>query len=281
MQWRREFISPSTTVVQSKLLVMGILNVTPDSFSDGGRFLAPEQALAKALQMIEEGADIIDIGGESTKPGALPISNDEELARVIPVITRLRKETDICISIDTNKAQVMHEAITAGASMINDISALNSREKLNLAAKLKVPVCLMHMQGEPQTMQNSPQYERDLVDEINSFFQQRIEACLAAGIERHNLIIDPGFGFGKTVGHNLRMVNKLVSFRQFNLPVMLGMSRKSTVGMILNQPVDKRLIGSLVLATFASIQGANIIRTHDIAETKQMQMMLEAINNAG
>jgi dihydropteroate synthase len=278
-QWG-EFYSQSTTNPQQPL-IMGVLNVTPDSFSDGGAYYDREKAVDRAHDMIAQGADIIDIGGESSRPGALPLSLTEELARVIPVIERLRAESDVCISIDTTKAQVMQTAVCAGASIINDITALRDEQALATAAQLKVPVCLMHMQGEPQTMQNNPQYKQDVVDEINDFFHQRIEACVSAGLARKNLILDPGFGFGKTPEHNLRIVKQLAKFHHYQLPIMLGVSRKSTLGIILNTPVDKRVAGGLAIAVIAALQGLAIIRTHEVAETKQALMMVQAVNAAG
>lgn len=264
-----------------KPLIMGVLNVTPDSFSDGGNYLKPETALVKAHQMITQGADLIDIGGESSKPGASAVNCNEELARVIPVIKQLRLESEICISIDTTKARVMHEAISAGASMINDISAIRSEESLEMAANLGVPLCLMHMQGTPETMQKSPSYSLNIVDELNLFFEKQINICLAAGIKRQNLILDPGFGFGKTVEHNLELVKGLSEFRKHNRPLMLGVSRKSSLGAILNVKVDKRLAGGLAFAVFAALQGVAIIRTHDVEETNQALTILQAINEAG
>jgi dihydropteroate synthase len=265
----------------NKPLIMGVLNVTPDSFSDGGQYLQLEHALMQAHRMIAAGADLIDIGGESSKPGALLVSCEEELARVIPVIKQLRRESEICISIDTTKAQVMHEAVNAGASMINDIAGFRSAESFAMAAELDVPLCLMHMQGDPETMQDNPCYQEDVVDEINVFFEHHIDFCVAAGIKRKNLILDPGFGFGKTVEHNLEIVNKITKFKQHNRPLMLGVSRKSSLGAILKAPVDKRLAGGLAIAVFAALQGVAIIRTHDVAETNQALTMVEAINNAG
>lgn len=277
-QWC-EFSCQSAAINQKKTLIMGVLNITPDSFSDGGRYLEPERAVERALAMVAQGADIIDIGGESSKPGALSVSCAEELARVIPVIEMLRAESDVCLSIDTRKAPVMQAAVFAGASLINDITALGNEESLTTVAALNVPVCLMHMQGEPETMQNRPHYARDVVDEVNLFFQQRIKACLAAGIKRKNLILDPGFGFGKTPQHNLQIVNQISKFQQHNLPLMLGVSRKSTLGAILEKPVKERLIGGLAMAVFAVLQGVAIIRTHDVDETKQTLKMIQAIRN--
>ncbi|KTC76878.1 dihydropteroate synthase [Legionella brunensis] len=276
-QWRKQYGQSSGW--SQKPLIMGILNVTPNSFSDGGRYLNREIAVAHALQMVAAGADIIDIGGESSKPGAEPVSCSEELARVIPVIEKLRAETDVCISIDTTKAQVMQEAVAAGASLINDITALNDPKSLQIAAQLNVPVCLMHMQGEPMTMQKQPQYSNDIIDELNSFFQQKIHICLSAGIKFENLILDPGFGFGKLPEHNLRIVKHLSAFKEHKLPVMLGASRKTTLGVILEKPVEQRLFGGLAIGMFAALQGVAILRTHDISETKEVLTMLEAITN--
>ncbi|MBA2709145.1 MAG: dihydropteroate synthase [Tatlockia sp.] len=260
---------------------MGVLNVTPDSFSDGGKYFTHEKAMIKAQQMIEAGADMIDIGGESSKPGAATVSCEEELTRVIPIIKEIRKESDICLSIDTTKAQVMHEAVAAGASMINDISGFRSNESLALAVKLDVPLCIMHMQGNPETMQNKPFYSQNLIEELNQFFKQRIATLIAAGIKRQNLIIDPGFGFGKTVEHNMELVNRIAEFKRHDLPLMLGVSRKCSLGLILNAPVNRRLSGGLAIAVFAALQGVAIIRTHDVEETNQAFIMLQAIKEAG
>lgn len=275
--------TPDEKLLPAKLtkpLVMGILNVTPDSFSDGRLFFQLDKALEHAHRLIAEGADIIDIGGESSRPGASAIHCEEELARVIPVIKQLRAESDICISIDTTKAQVMHDAIRAGASMLNDISGFQRDDSLAVAAKLDVPLCLMHMQGEPLTMQTNPQYAVDVIDEINTFFQQRIEQCMKAGIKRKNIILDPGFGFGKTPWHNMRIVSQIMAFQQHNLPVMIGASRKNTLGLIGNAPVEKRLAGGLAIAVYSALCGVAIIRTHDVAETKQALLMVQAIQQA-
>lgn len=258
---------------------MGILNVTPNSFSDGGKFLQRDNAVKHALKMIIAGADIIDVGGESSRPGAQPVSCEEELARVIPVIERLREETDCCISIDTTKHQVMKEAVAAGADMINDITALNSGESLQAAAQLDVPVCLMHMQGEPMTMQLHPHYEQDIIDELHTFFQQKIKHCLTAGIKFENLILDPGFGFGKLPEHNLRLVKNMATFNQYNRPLLLGVSRKTTIGAVLQKPVEQRLLGGLAISVIAALQGTSILRTHDIDETQQVLIMLDAVYN--
>ncbi len=246
--------------------IMGVLNVTPDSFSDGGQFNSPDQALERALVMEADGAAIIDIGGESTRPDATPVSVDEELRRVIPVIEAIRKESLIPVSIDTSKPEVMKAAVSAGADIINDVRALQAPGALKIAAQLRVPVCLMHMQGLPDTMQKQPKYY-SVVDDIKDFFQQRLAACINAGILRANIMIDPGFGFGKTLEHNLKLLKNLSGFSDFNVPILVGVSRKSMLGMLLDAPVDKRLHGSIALAVLAVWQGASIIRTHDVKET--------------
>jgi len=259
---------------------MGVLNVTPDSFSDGGKFLDPTHACKQAILMVEQGADIIDIGGESSKPGALPVSSSEELARVIPVIEQIRAISDVCISVDTCKAQVMEEAVIAGASLINDISAFSDPAALAIAAHRSVPICLMHMKGLPQTMQEDPQYVDDVVLEINDFFQQRIQTCVDAGIARERIIIDPGFGFGKTIQHNMLLIKRFAEFQQHNQPLLLGVSRKSTLGAILEKPVNERLIGGIVISVLATLQGVALIRTHDVDETQQALKMIQAIVSA-
>ncbi|WP_242602047.1 dihydropteroate synthase [Legionella yabuuchiae] len=252
-----------------KPVIMGILNVTPDSFSDGGQFLKKETAVQKALQLIRDGAEIIDIGGESSRPGAGVISVSEELDRVIPVLEQLRCETDIPISIDTYKPEVMVEAVRRGATMINDIYALRSKGAIETAAKLNVPICIMHMQGTPQTMQKAPHYKQSVIDEINSFFQERIIACEQAGINKERLILDPGFGFGKTVQHNLLLIKRFKAFQCHNRPLLLGVSRKSTLGVLLQKEVHERITGGIVMMLYAALQGMAIIRTHDVEETRQ------------
>lgn len=241
---------------------MGILNVTPDSFSDGGQFLVAEKAVSHARQMISEGADIIDIGGESTRPGAEPVSVDEECSRVIPVIEAIRREADVAISCDTSKADVIQSATSADVDLINDVYALRGDGALQAAADSNLPICLMHMQGEPRTMQDNPTYT-DLLGDIRKFFDERIAACEIAGIAKQKLILDVGFGFGKTPEHNLTLINQLSSFLDYGLPLLVGLSRKSTIGRI----VDDRLIGSLAGALVALERGAKIVRVHDVAET--------------
>ncbi|MDP3704359.1 MAG: dihydropteroate synthase [Legionellaceae bacterium] len=267
-----------TPANQRHSLVMGILNVTPNSFYDGGRYISPTIAYERAQAMIEQGVDLIDIGGESSKPGAETISLNEELGRVIPVIERICASNDVCVSIDTCKPVVMQAAIAAGAACINDISALTAdAAAVSTAARLQVPICLMHMKGSPRDMQKTPHYERHVVDEINDFFKQRIAICVEAGIARDLLILDPGFGFGKSVEHNIQLTRQFHAFQQHQLPLLFGVSRKSTIGAILKQTPDDRLPGGLALAVFAVTQGASIIRTHDVAETKQALIMLDVI----
>ncbi|MES9991025.1 MAG: dihydropteroate synthase [Candidatus Thiodiazotropha sp.] len=258
---------------------MGILNLTPDSFSDGGRFLDPEIGLKHALRMVHEGAAIIDVGGESTRPGAQTVSAEEELDRVIPLIERLAQEVPVPISVDTNKPQVMREAVTAGAGMINDIMALQEPGALQAAAEAAVPVCLMHMQGKPRTMQNAPQYD-NVVDEVREFLKQRLDAAEAAGLPRHNMLVDPGFGFGKTLAHNLSLLKDLSTLHELGVPILVGISRKSMIGAILGDvPVDDRLIGSVAAAVVAVIDGAAIIRVHDVKETVDALKVVSAVRS--
>lgn len=246
---------------------MGILNVTPDSFFDGGQFIALEKAFAKAQQMVAEGADIIDIGGESTRPGARPVSPQEELDRVIPVVEKIRAELPVAISVDTSKAVVMREAIAQGVQIINDVTALRGEGSLEvIAADDSVHVCLMHMQGEPRTMQQSPIYQ-NVVEEVKQFLLARIQACKSANVASSRIIIDPGFGFGKTLSHNLLLLQRLEVFTELGYRVLVGVSRKSMLGEILNKPPIERLHGGLALAVLAVSKGAEIIRTHDVAPT--------------
>ncbi|NNF16341.1 MAG: dihydropteroate synthase [Gammaproteobacteria bacterium] len=258
---------------------MGILNVTPDSFSDGGEFVTPALALARAREMVAAGADIIDIGGESTRPGARKISADEELSRVMPVIEAICNDTDIPISIDTTKAGVMRAAVAAGVSMINDVTALQGPDALKTAATCKVPVVLMHMQGVPRTMQTRPEYT-DVVTEVREFLVKRVAACVAAGIPEHQIIIDPGFGFGKKIEHNLRLFNALQEFTDVQ-PVLVGVSRKSMIGTVLDKTANERLHGSVALAALATWMHAAIIRVHDVAETVDAVRMIRAVRDVG
>lgn len=247
-------------------VVMGILNVTPDSFSDGGLFNHVETALRQAEKMHADGALIIDIGGESTRPGAKSVSESKELDRVIPIIEKIHQELDVITSIDTSKAVIMKEAANAGVGMINDVMALRADGALEAAQQTGLPVCLMHMKGEPRTMQSEPQYA-DVVYEVKDFLTQRIEQCLAQGIKKEQIIIDPGFGFGKTLAHNVTLFKQLGAFKELGFPVLVGASRKSMIGQITGKSIEERLAGSLALATLAAINGAAIIRVHDVAET--------------
>ncbi|MBI3569949.1 MAG: dihydropteroate synthase [Gammaproteobacteria bacterium] len=260
----------------ARTAVMGILNVTPDSFADGGIFLARENALMHARRMLEEGADIIDVGGESTRPGAQPVPAQQEIERVVPVIEALAREVPIPISIDTSKPEVMRAAVAAGAGFINDVRALRADGALAVAATLKVPVCLMHMQGEPRTMQDQPDY-RDVVTDVHDFLAARVEACVAAGIPHARLVIDPGFGFGKTLEHNLALLRGLCALTALGLPVLAGLSRKSMIGKALGLPVERRLHASVALALAAVQNGARIVRVHDVGSTVEALRMFEAV----
>ncbi len=261
----------------SRPRVMGILNVTPDSFSDGGDFVSATAALERARRMVAEGADIIDVGGESTRPGARPVTEEAELDRVIPVIEAIAAELAVPISIDTSKAGVMREAVAAGAGMINDVMALQEPGSLEAARETAVPVCLMHMQGRPRSMQQNPVYE-DVVDELQGFFRERIEDCVAHGIDRARLLLDPGFGFGKLLPHNLQLLANLGRFREMGLPLLVGISRKSMIGAILNDaPADQRLYGSLAAAVLAVERGAAIIRVHDVRPTVDALKVVQAV----
>lgn len=248
-------------------VVMGILNTTPDSFSDGGSYIQLDKALMRAQQMIDAGVAIIDIGGESTRPGAQDVSLEEELQRVIPLITAIRQQNaQVWISIDTSKAEVMRQAIVAGADLINDVRALQEPGALDVAAQAQVPVCIMHMQGQPRTMQMAPQYG-NVVEDVCAFLVERIAACEAAGIKRENIILDPGFGFGKSIQHNYHLLAHLEQFHRFGLPVLAGMSRKSMIFKTLNKQPAECVAGSVACATLAASKGAQIIRVHDVEQT--------------
>jgi len=260
-------------------LVMGILNTTPDSFSDGGQFNHVSHAVEHALQMVAEGADIIDVGGESTRPGAQPVSVEDELQRVVPVVEAIRKESDVAISIDTSKAEVMQAAVQAGADMVNDVNALKAEGAVEVCAQLDVPVGLMHMQGEPRVMQYSPQY-KNVVEDIKQFLQQRVDTCVQAGIKKEHIILDPGFGFGKTLEHNLSLLKHLDAFVAMNLPLLIGVSRKSMLGSILDAEVDERLFGSVAAAVLAHTKGAQIFRVHDVKPTADALKICRAVLNA-
>lgn len=258
--------------------VMGILNVTPDSFSDGGRFVGRDQALAHARSMVAEGAAIIDVGGESTRPGAAGVGLQEELDRVVPVIEALRAELPVIVSVDTSKADVMRAAVAAGAGLINDVRALREPSALDAAAAAGVPVCLMHMQGEPRSMQHRPNYT-DVVTEVRDFLLDRAAACHAAGISEQQLVLDPGFGFGKTLEHNLRLLKQLPVLVEAGYPVLVGLSRKSMVGTLLDLPVEQRAGPSATLAALAAWFGARILRVHDVAETVQSLRLCGAVQS--
>jgi dihydropteroate synthase len=247
--------------------VMGILNVTPDSFSDGGRFNSTAAALRHAFAMVDAGAAVIDVGGESTRPGAQPVSVQQELDRVIPVVAALAREIPVPLSVDTSKPQVMREAAAAGASIINDITALAAQGAAATVSELGLPVCLMHMQGEPRSMQLQPHYE-DVVTEISSYLLQRVRVCLDAGISAERIILDPGFGFGKSLRHNLELLRNLEVFAGLGYPLLVGVSRKSMIGQLLGvRSVEERLSGSLAAAVVAAMKGASILRVHDVRET--------------
>jgi dihydropteroate synthase len=246
--------------------VMGILNVTPDSFSDGGRFLHVDKAIEHALQLVADGADIIDVGGESTRPGARPVTAAEEIDRVVPVIESIRQVSQIPVSVDTSKPEVMRAAVVAGAAMINDVRALTCDGAMAAAADLQLPVCLMHMQGQPDSMQRNPNYS-DVVEEVRTFLLNRAQACMSNGIPRDRIIIDPGFGFGKSVQHNIELLRHLDRLVDAGFAVLAGLSRKSMIGAMLDDPKRDRLAGSVTLALYAMRQGVHIVRVHDVAET--------------
>jgi dihydropteroate synthase len=257
-------------------VVMGVVNVTPDSFSDGGRFLDPGAAVEQGLRLAEEGAAILDIGGESTRPGAAEVSAGEELRRVLPVIERLKAHTSAVISIDTSKPQVMRAAAAAGVGLINDVRALREPGALEAAAATDCAVCLMHMQGEPRTMQQAPSY-RDVVSEVKAFLAERVHGARAAGLAEDRLAIDPGFGFGKTLDHNLQLLRRLRELALPGLPMLAGLSRKSIVGKLTGRPEGERVYGSIALAVIAAQNGASIIRAHDVAATVDALRTLIAV----
>jgi dihydropteroate synthase len=263
------------TLDLSRVAIMGILNVTPDSFSDGGAFLDRERAVAHARAMVGDGADIVDIGGESTRPGADAVSAAQEIDRIAPVIELLVREVSVPISVDTSKPEVMRAAVAAGAGFINDVRALREPGALNAAAALKRPVCLMHMRGEPGTMQNDPKYG-DVVGDVGDFLRERVAAAIAAGIARERIVIDPGFGFGKTAAHNLELLRRLRELSDLG-PIVVGLSRKSMIGKLLGLPVERRRHASVALALMAAQNGAQILRVHDVAETAQAVRAWEAV----
>jgi dihydropteroate synthase len=264
----------------SRPAVMGVLNVTPDSFSDGGRYFQLTDALRRAEAMVEEGAALVDVGGESTRPGAAPVSVQEELDRVLPVVERLARELPVPISVDTSKPEIIREAARAGAGLINDVRALRLPGALEAAAMSGLPVCLMHLRGEPATMQQEPVYA-DVVAEVHAFLAERVRVCEIAGIPRERILVDPGFGFGKTLDHNLILLRHLNRFTDLAAGVLVGISRKSMIGALLNAPVGARLSGGLAAAAIAFWQGANIIRAHDVRETVQALCVCAAARAAG
>jgi dihydropteroate synthase len=259
--------------------IMGILNVTPDSFSDGGRFNRLDAALRRAETLVAQGADILDIGGESTRPGAQPVTEQEEIERVVPVIEAIAARSAVPISIDTSKPGVMRAAVAAGACLINDVNALRAGGALDAAAGLGVPVCLMHMQGEPRSMQKSPRYS-DVVTEVRDFLLARAQACMAAGMARNDIWIDPGFGFGKTLQHNLDLLRQLPTLVETGFPVLVGISRKSMLGALTGREVDQRLAASLAAALLALQRGALILRVHDVPETLDVLQIWRAAGQA-
>lgn len=261
--------------------VMGVVNTTPDSFSDGGTLyqstgLDLDKAFDRCAKMVEQGATILDIGGESTRPGSNPVSVDRELDRVIPLVERISKTLDVAISLDTSTAKVMTEGANVGAHIINDVRALRREGALDAAARTELAVCLMHMQGEPKTMQTQPEY-RDVVSEVNGFLNERIAACMSAGIAKSRLWIDPGFGFGKTLAHNIELMRNIAYFCNGGHPVLVGVSRKSMIGALTGKDVVERMAGGLALATFALMQGAHIIRSHDVSETVDAVKVITAL----
>ena len=266
-------------MLDSHFNIMGVLNVTPDSFFDGGEYSNVALAVQQALRMESAGANIIDIGGESTRPGAADVEAEQELARVLPVIEAIRKQSDILISVDTSKAVVMKAAIEAGANIINDVRALSEPGSMEAAISLNVPVCLMHMRGQPRTMQGAPLYQ-DVVQEVLTYLVDQAQECACQGIKKENIWIDPGFGFGKTLDHNLSLLKHLDRFVDTGYPVLVGMSRKTMIGAMLGVSVNERLAGSLALATIACLKGAAIIRVHDVEETAHVVKVCHAFKIA-
>lgn len=279
MQISNQFICGKYQLDLTRPHVMGIVNVTPDSFSDGGRYASTELAVSHALQQVAEGADILDIGGESTRPNAIPVGLEEELDRVIPVIERLAREVDVPLSIDTYKPQVMREAVKVGAAIINDIRGLQEPGALQAAAEGNAGVCVMHMQGTPQTMQKDPVYQ-DVVQEVKAFLLQRLQACEAAGIPAERIVLDPGFGFGKRTAHNIALLNGLPDILELGRPLLVGLSRKSVLGQIVGSDVDQRLHASLAASVISAMNGGRIVRVHDVKATVDALKVVDAVINA-
>ena len=274
-----KLFAQGSTLELSHPHVMGILNVTPDSFSDGGAHNTLVEAVRHANLMINAGATIIDVGGESTRPGALDVSVEEELSRVVPVVEALAQRFEVWISVDTSKAEVIREVARVGAHIINDIRSITEPGALDAAAQTGLPVCLMHMQGDPKTMQDAPKYD-DVITDVQRFFVDNIARCERAGIAKDKLLLDPGFGFGKNLSHNYALLARLSEFHQFALPLLVGMSRKSMIGQLLNVGPSERLSGSLACAVIAAMQGAQIIRVHDVKETVEAMRVVEATLSA-
>ena len=259
-----------------RCLIMGVMNITPDSFSDGGKLTSLDLALKQAEKLTQEGADILDVGGESTRPGATPVATQEEIDRVIPVIEGIKTRFDTIVSVDTCKSTVMQSAIDVGVDMLNDVSALSDPDSLQTVASSKLPICVMHMQGEPRTMQEKPQYE-DVVKEVSDFLQTISKQCLSAGILPEHIIIDPGLGFGKTLTHNLKLLAAVPELCQLGYPILIGGSRKSLIDHLLDRAVNERLSASIALAAQAALNGARIVRAHDVQETVDAIRMVEAV----
>jgi dihydropteroate synthase len=257
--------------------IMGVINVTPDSFSDGGQFADVDAAIAHGLRLVEAGADLLDVGGESTRPGAAAVNATEELARVIPVIEALSARAGVPVAVDTSKPEVMRAAVAAGAGLINDVRALRAPGALDAAAALSVPICLMHMQGEPGTMQDEPHYD-DVVAEVHRFLAERILDCQFAGIDKSRLLVDPGFGFGKSLDHNLSLLRELGRFRDLGVPLLVGLSRKSMIGALTGRAVGERVVGSVAAALIAVQRGAAIVRVHDVAATRDVLAVWHAVH---
>ncbi|MCX6695336.1 MAG: dihydropteroate synthase [Candidatus Altiarchaeota archaeon] len=262
--------------VGERVLVMGIVNVTPDSFSDAGKFASTEKAVEHALRMAEDGADIIDVGGESTRPGSEPVSVDQEISRVVPVIREISRKAGVPISIDSCKPEVVEKALQAGASMINDVNGLRGEGMAELAARYDVPVCIMHMQGTPKEMQKNPSYD-DVVKDVKSFLKKQADYAVKKGVSRNKIIVDPGIGFGKTTEHNIELIRKIREFKKLGYPVLIGPSRKAFIGNILNAPVGERLAGTIAASVVCAVNGADVIRVHDVKEVVQALRLAETI----